>query len=73
MLALVNELMALSATVSVAKSNPALPSWPALARSRPTNLQDKAAEKRIGFQVSPVDDLPDVRDGSRPWSKMLEI
>jgi len=72
MLALVNELMALSRNrqrrdADVAATEPAM-----LARRVQRTFQEKAAEKRITFQVSLPPDLPEVRGRLETVEQLLE-
>jgi len=72
MLALVNELMALSRNrqrreAEVAATEPAM-----LARRVQRTFQDKAAEKRITFQVNLPPDLPEVRGRLETVEQLLE-
>jgi signal transduction histidine kinase len=73
MLALVNELMALSRNRQRREADPAAATeLTVLARRVQRTFQDKAAEKRIGFQVSLVEGLPDVRGRLETVEQMLE-
>jgi signal transduction histidine kinase len=73
MLALVNELMALSRNRQRREAEPAAATeLPVLARRIQRTFQDKAAEKRIGFQVSLPPDLPDVRGRLETVEQVLE-
>jgi signal transduction histidine kinase len=72
MLALVNELMALSRNrqrreAKVGATEPAM-----LARRVQRTFQEKAAEKRITFQMSLPPDLPDVRGRLETVEQLLE-
>jgi len=72
MLALVNELMALSRNRQRREVESGVTELAALARRVQRTFQDKAAEKRIGFQVSLSTDLPDVRGRLETVEQMLE-
>jgi signal transduction histidine kinase len=72
MLALVNELMVLSRTRQRREVESGVTELAALARRVQRTFQDKAAEKRIGFQVSLAPDLPDVRGRLETVEQMLE-
>jgi signal transduction histidine kinase len=73
MLALVNELMALSRNRQRREAEPAAATeLSVLARRVQRTFQDKAAEKRIGFQVNLPPDLPDVRGRLETVEQMLE-
>lgn len=72
MLALVNELMALSRNRQRRKVDLGVTELAALARRVQRTFQDKAAEKRIGFKVSLSTDLPDVRGRLETVEQMLE-
>jgi signal transduction histidine kinase len=73
MLALVNELMALSHNRQRRETGQAAATeLTVLARRVQRTFQDKAAEKRIGFQVSLPPDLPNVRGRLETVEQMLE-
>jgi len=72
MLALVNELMALSRNRQRREVESGVTELAALARRVQRTFQDKAAEKRVGFQVSLSTDLPDVRGRLETVEQMLE-
>jgi len=72
MLALINELMALSRNRQRREVESGVTELAALARRVQRTFQDKAAEKRIGFQVSLSTDLPDVRGRLETVEQMLE-
>jgi signal transduction histidine kinase len=72
MLALVNELMALSRNRQRREVDLGVTELAALARRVQRTFQDKAAEKRIGFKVSLSTDLPEVRGRLETVEQMLE-
>ena len=73
MLALVNELMALSRSRQLPEGECAATTELAvLARRVQRTFQDKAAEKRVRFQVGLSGDLPDVRGRLETVEQMLE-
>ena len=73
MLALVNELMALSHNRQRREAgHAAATELTVLARRVQRTFQDKAVEKRIGFQVSLPPDLPSVRGRLETVEQMLE-
>jgi signal transduction histidine kinase len=73
MLALVNELMALSRSRQRREADPAAATeLTILARRVQRTFQDKATEKRIGFQVSLPPELPNVRGRLETVEQMLE-
>ena len=72
MLALINELMALSRNRQRREVESGVTELAALARRVQRTFQDKAAEKRIGFQVSLSTELPDVRGRLETVEQMLE-
>jgi signal transduction histidine kinase len=72
MLVLVNELMTLSRNRQRREIDSGVTELAALARRVRRTFQDKAAEKRIAFQVSLPPDLPDVRGRLETVEQMLE-
>jgi signal transduction histidine kinase len=73
MLALVNELMALSRSRQRREADlAATTELTVLARRVQRTFQDKAAEKRIGFQVSLPPELPNVRGRLETVEQVLE-
>jgi signal transduction histidine kinase len=72
MLALVNELMTLSRNRQRGEIESGVTELAALARRVRRTFQDKAAEKRIGFQVSLPEGLPDVRGRLETVEQMVE-
>jgi signal transduction histidine kinase len=73
MLALVNELMTLSRSRQLPEGECAATTELAvLARRVQRTFQDKAAEKRVRFQVGLPGDLPDVRGRLETVEQMLE-
>ena len=72
MLALVNELMALSRNRQRREADAAATEPAMLARRVQRTFQDKAAEKRIAFQVSLPPDLPEVRGRLETVEQLLE-
>jgi signal transduction histidine kinase len=72
MLALVNELMALSRNRQRRETDDAATEPAMLARRVQRTFQDKAAEKRISFQVSLPPDLPEVRGRLETVEQLLE-
>jgi two-component system phosphate regulon sensor histidine kinase PhoR len=72
MLALVNELMALSRNRQRREADTAAAEPAMLARRVQRTFQDKAAEKRITFQVSLPPDLPEVRGRLETVEQLLE-
>jgi signal transduction histidine kinase len=72
MLALINELMTLSRNRQRRDAESGVTELEALARRVRRTFQDKAAEKRIGFQVSLPEELPDVRGRLETVEQMVE-
>lgn len=72
MLALVNELMVLSQNRQHRPAESAATELTVLARRVQRTFQDKAAEKRIAFQVGLASDLPDVRGRLETVEQLLE-
>jgi signal transduction histidine kinase len=72
MLVLVNELMTLSRNRQRGEIDSGVTELAALARRVRRTFQDKAAEKRIAFQVSLPPDLPDVRGRLETVEQLLE-
>jgi signal transduction histidine kinase len=72
MLALINELMTLSSNRQRRDAESGVTELAALARRVQRTFQDKAAEKRIAFQVSLPTNLPDIRGRLETVEQMLE-